>query len=356
MASKVYFAELSQKSNGKERAQAMKKVCALSELMERIDKNDKVAIKIHVGEKRNTTHVAPEIIREAVTAVKSRKGLPFLTETSTLYRGERSNGIIHLEHAYRHGFTPGKTGAPFVMADGIAGNSEVEIAIPGAIHSSVSIAREAVYADSLIVISHTTGHMATGLGACLKNLGMGLASRKGKLRQHASMKPRISTGACTLCKQCMKWCPADAVTEQDGKAFIREEKCIGCGECLTVCKYNAVSYDWGTGSVELQKQVAEHALGAIQGKEEKSFFINCLFDMTKDCDCLGSNQQPVMPDIGILASSDPLALDQATLDLTEKGNGKKLVGDHYSRIDPSVQLEHGENIGLGNREYELSLT
>lgn len=354
MSTTVYYLELSENSGNKERAEGMRRICALNNFLNRIEKDDKVAVKVHVGEKKNTTHVAPEVVKQAVNAVKKRKGLPFLTETSTLYRGERSNGIKHLEQAYRHGFTPGKMNAPFIMADGIAGNSEVDVEIPGILHSSVLIAREAVFADSIVAVSHATGHMANGLGACLKNLGMGLASRKGKMRQHSSMKPKIKEAECTLCKQCMIWCPEDAIEEREKSAFIREEKCIGCGECLTVCKYNAVSFDWGTESAELQRQVAEHAFGAIRGKEEKCFFINCLFDMTKDCDCMGKNQHPAIPDIGILASTDPLAVDQATLDMTEKRFKTPLIGDSWPGIDPTIQLAHGEKIGLGSRSYDLT--
>jgi uncharacterized protein len=354
MAATVFYFELPEKSSNKDRARGMTEICGLRIFTDRIEKDDKIAVKVHVGEKKNTTHVAPEVIREAIKAIKKKKGRPFLTETSTLYRGERTDGIMHLEHAYRHGFTPGKMGAPFIMADGIAGNSEIEVEIPGILHSSVSIAREAVYADGIVAVSHATGHMVSAIGACLKNLGMGLASRKGKLRQHSSMKPKIKPESCTFCKQCMTWCPADAIIEKDGKAFIMEEPCIGCGECLTVCKYNAVSFDWGTGSAELQKQIAEHAFGAVRGKENKCFYINCLFDMTKDCDCMGENQKPVMPDIGILASTDPVALDQATLDLTEKKFPASLVHDNWPGLDPEIQLEHGERIGLGSREYELT--
>lgn len=353
MSSKVYFAPLEKESSAHERKEKMVEICTLPDFTGIIEKNDKVAVKIHVGEKKNTTHVAPEVVKQAVNSIKKRKGKPFLTETATLYRGERSDGIDHLEHAYRHGFTPGKMGAPFIMADGIAGNSEVAVSIPGILQDSVFIARDAAYADVIIAISHATGHMANGLGAALKNLGMGLASRKGKMRQHSSMKPKIKPGACTFCKQCISWCPEDAIIERDEKAFILTEKCIGCGECLTVCKFDAVSYDWGTESAELQKQVAEHAFGAIRGKEKKSFFINCLYDMTKDCDCVGGAQDPVIPDIGILASSDPIALDQATLDLTESSFPETLVGDSWPNLDPKVQLEHGERIGMGSREYEL---
>ena len=352
MSGKVFFLKISPESPLEERVRSIKKLCRRPEFNRTIIGKDKVAVKIHIGEKDNTTHVAPEIVREVVAAVKQAKGLPFLTETSTLYKGERTNAILHTEHAERHGFTIKNTGAPFIISDGLEGNSEVEIEINGILHKTVSIAREAAYADVLIAVSHVTGHMASGMGACLKNLGMGLASRKGKMRQHSSVKPFVKENKCIMCGQCIEWCPEDAVTEQNGKARINHEKCIGCGECLTVCNYDAVSHNWGTETVELQKQIAEYALGAVAGKKGKVYFINCLFDMTKDCDCKSGKQNPIVPDIGILGSVDPVALDTATLDLTEQGE-RKLIGSAWPRLDPRVQLEHGEKIGLGTRAYEL---
>jgi uncharacterized Fe-S center protein len=352
MSSKVFFLEIPPESSIEERAQTMKKLCRRPEFDRIITGKDKVAVKMHIGEKGNTTHVSPEVIREVVAAVKKSKGLPFLTETSTLYRGERTNAILHTLHAERHGFTIQNTGAPFIMADGLEGNSEVDVEINGILHERVSIAREAAYADALIAVSHVTGHMASGIGAALKNLGMGLASRKGKMRQHSSVKPFIKEKKCIMCGECIKWCPEDAISEQNNKAHINHEKCIGCGECLTVCNYDAVSHNWGTETAELQKHIAEYALGAVAGKKGKAYFINCLFDMTEDCDCLSKKQEPIVPDIGILGSADPVALDSATLDLTEKGE-KKLIGSSWPRLDPWVQIEHGEKIGLGTRTYEL---
>ncbi|HUV08754.1 MAG TPA: 4Fe-4S dicluster domain-containing protein, partial [Spirochaetia bacterium] len=173
-----------------------------------------------------------------------------------------------------------------------------------------------------------------------------------------SIKPRIDAAACTFCGKCIEWCPEDAIVPEDvveksGKAFILEKKCIGCGECLSVCNFDAVKYNWGVESSDLQKRVAEHALGAVQNKRQKSFFINCLTDMTGGCDCMGNRQDRIMGDVGVLASTDPVAIDQATLDLTEKHFGESLAKKSYPQIDASLQLEHGERIGLGSRAYRL---
>jgi len=349
----VYFYELKDRSTLEERIQGTRAILEASGFDAILSKKDKVAVKTHVGEKKNTTHVAPQIVKVVVERIKRTGASPFLTETSTLYKGERSNAIDHLNHAHAHGFGYDKVGAPFIMADGLFGNSEVAVKIPGKIFSSVLIARDVVYADALVAISHPTGHIGEGLGACIKNIGMGLASRKGKLRMHSTMKPRIKGGSCTFCRQCIMWCPEGAIIEKDGKAFIIEEKCIGCGECLSVCRFDAVEYNWGVESAELQRRTVEHAFGVTIGKRGKLFCLNFLTDMTKECDCMAKTQEPILPDVGILASVDPIAIDQATLDLTREKAGKDLSTASYPNLDGTIQLAHGESIGMGRRKYTL---
>ncbi len=350
---KVYFVELPNDSDERERLAALQKLLNESGLLRIFDKSDRVGIKLHVGERNNDTHVSPSLVKEVVGKLKERGCVPFLTETSTLYRGNRSNAIDHLIEAFSHGFTYENIGAPFIMADGLTGNTEIEVPIPGILYKSVNIAREITLAEGLVAINHPTGHVEAGLGACLKNLGMGLSSRIGKMRQHSSIKPYIDEDKCTFCKRCMKWCPVDTIIERNGKAFIIEERCIGCGECLAVCTFDAVKYNWGVQSEELQKRIAEHALGVITDKREKSLFLNFMTDMTKDCDCLGSRQKRIIPDAGILASRDPVAIDQATLDITREKFGKDLGRKSWPSLSPEKQLEHGERIGLGTRKYRL---
>jgi len=312
-----------------------------------------VAIKLHVGESDNNTHVSPDLIKPIVSRVKQRDALPFLTETSTLYKGRRSNAVDHIIQAFDHGFTYERTGAPFIMADGLSGNTEIEVPIGGVIFDKVNIAREIVFADALIAVSHPTGHPGMGLGASIKNLGMGLSSRIGKLRQHSSVKPYVDTALCTFCRKCMQWCPVDAIVEKDEKACILTEKCIGCGECLAVCNFDAVRYNWGVESADLQKRVAEHALGVMLNKREHCLFFSFLIDMTKGCDCYSNRQKPAMPDVGVLASTDPVAIDQATLDLTARRFGDSLAKQSEPGLNPTIQLEHAEKIGLGTRVFRL---
>ncbi|MEG6585561.1 DUF362 domain-containing protein [Dendrosporobacter sp. 1207_IL3150] len=352
MTAKVFFLSVKDGLAVEEQAIAIKELIEKSGIL-KISNNDFVAIKIHVGEKKNTTHIKPELIREIVSKVKEQGGQPFLTETSTLYKGERENAVKHLMHAHRHGFTIENVGAPFIMADGLTGNSEYEVKIDGQLHETVKVAREVMTADALIAVSHPTGHIAAGLGACIKNLGMGLASRMGKMRQHSAMLPEVLSDKCRICQKCVKWCPQEAIIEKDGKAYIMAEKCIGCGECLAVCRFDAVSYDWGAESGYMQRSMAEHAYGSIKDKKDKCVFINVLINMTKDCDCFSVKQEKMIEDIGILASQDPVAVDMATLDLTAKAHGHNLAEMAYKHHDAMIQIDHAAEIGMGSKQYEL---
>lgn len=353
MKSKVFFAQVTDGATAAQQVEALQKLYAAGELNQVVAKRDFVAIKFHVGEKNNTTHVKPELIRKVVDLAKEAGGQPFLTETSTLYKGERENAVKHIMHANRHGFGIEQTGAPFIMADGLTGNSEFEIQIEGELHKSVKVARDIVSADALIVVSHVTGHVVTGLGACIKNIGMGLASRMGKMREHSAMLPEVIRDKCRFCKKCVQWCPQETIIEKNGKAFIVSENCIGCGECLAVCRFDAVKYDWNAESGFTQKSMAEHAFGILKGKVGKSLFINVLVDMTNECDCFSVKQEKSIPDIGIIASFDPVAIDKATLDLTAKQHGKTLAELAHTQNDAMIQITHAAKIGMGSMEYEL---
>jgi uncharacterized Fe-S center protein len=353
MASTVYFQPVKDGAAAEGIAEAVGKVYAACGGPGKIASEDFVAVKVHVGEKNNDTYVPPAVCRILGKMIMERGGQPFMIETSTLYKGERENAVRHFIHAQRQGFTFEATGLPFLSADGLSGNSETEVAIPGKLNATVKIAREILVSDALVSVAHVTGHLGAGFGATLKTLGMGLASRMGKMRQHSSMHPRIKTEACTFCKKCIAWCPEDAIVEKNGKAFIIADKCIGCGECVAVCRFEAVEYDWGVESADLEKHMAEHALGAIQHMREKCVFINVACNMTRDCDCMGFKQTKIIPDLGILASTDPVAVDQASMDMIKKAHGKDLAGLAFPHINGQIQLDHGEAIGLGSTRYEL---
>jgi len=353
MASKVYLVRLKDGSDIQQQVSALEKLYDYCNVGDMIEENNFVAIKLHVGDENNSTHIKPPIAAVLVKRANKKNAHVFMTETSTLYKGVRSNAVSHIMHAIEHGFTLQNVGAPFIMVDGLSGDSDMEVEINGILNKKVRIAREARMTDCLLIVSHPTGHMVTGYGGAIKNLGMGLASRKGKLKQHSTMDPRIDSEKCVMCGRCLKWCPEDAIIEVDGKAFIVEEKCVGCGECLAVCQFGAVKFNWGAESGDLQRQMAEHALGVVKGKESKIFYFNIAMNMTKECDCLPVNQKKYIPDVGILASRDPVAIDEATLDLTIGRDGLDLAKKSFEHLDGRIQLEHAQKICLGQRDYEL---
>ena len=314
--------------------------------------NDYVALKTHFGEQGTQGYVRPLFLKMLGHLVREKKGRPFLTETSTLYTGKRSNAIGHMELAQEHGFGFEHTGMPIVMADGLLGNEEEVVEIPGKLYQKVNLAAGVVRANALVLVSHFTGHLATGFGAALKNLGMGCASRKGKLNQHSTAKPSIRVEKCNVCGECVPWCPEGAMTLADANAVIDSMKCIGCGECLTVCRYGAIGYNWGATYLELQQKVTEHAFGVVKTKPGKLLCLNFLTRITKDCDCLANAYHEIVPDIGVLVSTDPVALDAASLDLVEQRAGKPL-GKLAFDIPCREQLEHARAIGFGSTEYNL---
>jgi uncharacterized Fe-S center protein len=283
--------------------------------------------------------------------IKEKGGYPFLTETQTLYKGRRTNAVIHLAHAQNQGFGYDQTGMPIIMADGLYGDEEVEVPVRGKLYQEVKIASLIAKMQGLIVVSHFTGHLATGFGACIKNMGMGCSSRKGKMIQHSTAKPKVKKKACTRCGMCVKWCPAEAVSLTEKTAVIDSSKCIGCGQCLAVCRFDAVAFNWGATYEDLQKKVVEHAWGVANAAGDKVLYINFLTRISKDCDCLSDYEQ-IVPDIGILVSGDPVAIDTASLDLVEKVSGKRLP-DMAFNIPYRVQIEYAREIGFGSPEYEL---
>jgi len=317
-----------------------------------VQKNDIVSIKTHFGEKGNVTHLVPEQIRPIVDKVKESEGKPYLTETSVLYKSSRSNALDHINLAFEHGFTFEKVGAPIIMADGFLGNWEREILINGEFYEKVSIAGDAIAADKLIVVSHVTGHLVAGFGAALKNLGMGLSSRKGKLNQHSDVAPIVDAELCDFCKTCIKWCPENCIEVKAEKAFINEEKCIGCGECIAVCKQDAVKFKWDASSEMLQKKMVEHAFGIFTEMKDRIIYINFLTNMTKDCDCMKSKEK-LIDDIGILASYDPVALEKASLDFTAKKNEDNLSKMSFPNHNPLVQINHAIKLGMGTQDYKI---
>jgi len=332
----------------------LKKLFKIADFDKIVEASDVTAVKVHFGEPDNSTFLSPHFVEPIVRMIKSCGAKPFVTDTSVLYKSRRSNAIDHLAVAAEHGFTTERLGAPVIIADGVLGRNEIEIEVNAQLNKTVSLAAELVSAHSIVVLSHVTGHLNTALAATIKNLGMGMSSRKGKLTQHSVTKPLINQNKCTACGICASWCPVNAITIRQEFAVINEELCTGCGECLMVCRFNAVKFRWDNSSELLQKQIAEHALGIVKQKKGKIAYLTFMINMTKDCDCQAQKPISVIDDIGVLAGTDPVAIDQAVLDLTRHKAGQSLADIAYPNLNPNIQLEYGEQIGLGSWNYNIS--
>jgi uncharacterized Fe-S center protein len=293
-------------------------------------------------------------VRKVVEEIAAAGGKPFLTDTNTLYLGGRSNAADHLRTAVGNGFAYSVTDAPIVVADGLRGESAVRIPVAGRIFRDVSIGAEIANADAMVVLTHFKGHELSGFGGAIKNLGMGCASRAGKLAQHSSVSPFVDPDGCSGCGTCVAHCPSGAVSVLSGKALIDPKECIGCADCIVVCPEGTVKIDWNEAGPTVQKKMVEHALGAIEGKRDSTLFLTFVTQVSPFCDCYGSSDRPIAPDVGILASADPVAIDQACADLVIGAAGRDPFRETHPSIDWSVQLSYGEELGLGTRNYGLS--
>lgn len=353
MRSKVYFARAKRSDNPESVRKKTRWLLEGVGLKTMIKKNELVAIKLTFGEEGNTGHVDARHARFVVDEIAALKGKSFFTDSNTLYKGMRSNAVDHTNLAYAHGFTPEVCGAPVVIADGIRSGEDFEVRINKKHFKSVKIARACADADSMVALSHVTGHMVTGFAAAVKNIGMGCATRAGKLLQHSAVKPSILKEECTGCGTCVIHCPSGAIKLRDKKAHVDEEKCIGCADCLVACRSDAIKISWGETNDNVMEKMAEFALGVMKDKEGRIIFLNYAFKITKECDCLAKNEPTVAPDVGILASKDPIAVDKASADLINEASKYDTFKKEWPHIDWKVQLEYGAKIGLGNLEYEL---
>jgi uncharacterized protein len=363
--SKVYFADLraGHKENLFDKISRLLMLCGAKQ---RIAAGDLTAVKIHFGEKGNHAFIRPIFARRVVEELKIIGARPFLTDSSTLYPGERKEAVSALTCAIENGFGYSCVGAPLIISDGLRGVTETEVSVEGELLQSVFLGTEIVEADSLVCLSHFKCHELTGFGGAIKNLGMGCASRKGKLFQHSTVAPVVSAKQCIGCGACPRACAHDAIVITDGIAFIDPALCAGCSRCITVCPVKAINIQWNEAADLVMKKMAEYARGAVSGKEKRMLFVNFITQVSPACDCYGHADAPIVNDIGICASIDPVAIDQACADLVNsaRGNegsalqsGLEPGGDKFRGVWPEipweVQLEHGEKVGLGSRKYEL---
>ncbi len=351
--SRAYFVPADGKETAESLSAKMRKAYLAIGFNDKIAEDDFVAMKIHFGEKHNTGHIKPQWLAGIVAELGKRTPRAFLTDSNTLYVGNRSNSVDHIRLAWSHGFTPDVVGVPVIIADGLIGRDDRDIAAGRSRVRSAKIAGAILDADALLCLTHVTGHVQTGIGASIKNLGMGCASRAGKLDQHSVVHPRVSAKICRNCGICIDHCPEAAIVQAEGHVVIDGEKCVGCGECLVVCKPGAIKWRWDEDSPRIQEKLAEYAMTVQSRFKGKVGFVNVLIRVTKDCDCMARSQSPVVADIGIVASADPVAADKASADLIIARAGEDVFRKGYD-LDWAVQFRHGEKIGLGSTDYALT--
>ena len=370
--SDVFFTDFRTKL-GVSQTVKLQKLCRAAGI-DKIDFDHKfVAIKMHFGELGNCSYLRPNYVNAVADVIKELGGIPFLTDYNTLYTGSRTKAVDHLTNAEMNGFNSVTTRCHVIIADGLRGTDDIEIPVPdGEYCKTALVGRALVDADILISLSHFKGHEMTGFGGALKNIGMGGGSRAGKMQQHKEGKPRVDKDICRGCQRCARECGSNAISYgADRKAIINEELCKGCGRCIGACAFHAIENENDDATEMLCCKMAEYASALCAGRP--TFHISLIMDVSPNCDCHDENDAPILPNIGMLASFDPVALDQACADLCQKATPVRnsQLGDHladpewhhhhdcFLDSNPNVKwketLEHGEKIGLGTREYTLHI-
>lgn len=361
--SKVYFTNM--KASFEENLPNKLKRLILTAGIKEIDfENKYTVVKMHFGEPGNLAFLRPNYAAVVVNTVRELGGRPFLSDCNTLYVGGRKNALDHLDSAYQNGFSPFSTGCHVLIGDGLKGTDEILIPIDGEYVKEAKIGRAIMDADVFISLNHFKGHEATGFGGALKNIGMGCGSRAGKMEMHSAGKPYVETRDCIGCGNCIRVCAHDAPSITDRKAAIDHDKCVGCGRCIGVCPGDAVCPGDSESNDILNKKIAEYSLAVIKGRPH--FHISLVIDVSPNCDCHAENDIPIVPDVGMFASFDPVALDRACVDAVNRQPviaGSQLDRmphvhrDHFMDSAPETDwrtcLEHAQKIGIGTQEYEL---
>ncbi|MBR0396725.1 MAG: DUF362 domain-containing protein [Eubacterium sp.] len=367
--SKVYFTDFRTEMNVPITTK-LQKLCRMAGFDTIEMEKQFVAIKMHFGELGNLAYIRPNYAKAIADLVKEKNGRPFLTDCNTLYPGSRKHALEHLDCANINGFNTVTTGCQIIIGDGLRGTDDIEVPVPnGEYCKTAMIGRAIMDADIFISLSHFKGHEQAGFGGAIKNIGMGCGSRAGKMQQHDGGHPRVRPRKCRGCRRCAKACGSDAITYENNLAVINQDLCKGCGRCIGACPFDAiVNIEWDAGH-QLGCKMAEYAAAVCAGRP--TFHISMVMDISPNCDCHSENDAPILPDIGMLASFDPVALDQACVDLCAKEKpirnsqlGDHMHahdfhdhGDHWENNNPDSSwkdtLEHAEKIGLGTREYEL---
>jgi hypothetical protein len=308
-----------------------------------------VGIKMTIGDEKSTGYIRPEIVKVLVDYLKIHNAKPFVFDTNVIYKGKRQNAVDHLDLAYRKGFTPDNLGCPYIIADSVFGTDSRSIKVDFKNVKTIKVPSLIEVLEDVIVLTHITGHIMSGYAGSIKNVAMGMASRAGKQIQHSSLKPAIKTEGCTLCGCCITMCPASAISERDESAFIDSKICIGCGECIAACKFDAVKINWREDVDVFVERMAEYACG-ILSRLKRKVFINFAFDITEECDCICGDDPRLIDDIGIFASEDILAVDKACFDVLTR---KKDIFSRDKKRPYLHQFKYAEKIGLGSLDYKL---
>lgn len=370
--SKVYFTDLRTREYGDGLPKKLQNLIRAAGIGT-MDMDGKfVAVKMHFGELGNVAHIRPQFAKAVVDVVKELGGKPFLTDCNTMYPGSRKNALEHLECAWENGFWPMSTGCPIIIGDGLKGTDEVSVPVAGGEYvKEAKIGRAIMDADVFISLNHFKGHNFASLGGALKNIGMGCGSRAGKKEQHSSGQAIINPDLCRGCRKCFANCANGGLVfdEKAGKMTVDLNHCVGCGQCLGACNFDAIGFVNDTANEMLSRRIAEYAKAVLDGRP--NFHISLVMDISPSCDCHCENDVPMLPNIGMFASFDPLALDQACVDACQKaepipgsqlyeavhGCGFEETGNHFNDVHPESDwkscFEQAEKLGIGSREYEL---
>ena len=352
MKSKVYFVKTEDADQIAHVDKELGKLLASGQVLDIISPENKVAVKLHFGEKGNNGYVRPPHLRVICDEIKKKGGKAFLSDANTLYRGQRLNCKDHLAIAQAHGFSKKSVGVDIFIPDDNKKEDTKEIEINRRFIKTAKIGSCFADADAIVAVTHFKGHGLTGFGGALKNLGMGCAMREGKLAQHCDVAPAFYQDKCTGCGSCADVCPVDAITIEDDKAVLDSTKCIGCASCVAVCPSMAIFINLEAGD-EVQEKMVEYASAVLKNKKGKAAFISFVLRVTKECDCWSFKNPKIAPDVGILASFDPVAIDKAGLDLVNKVSGKDLFKEVHPDHNALKQLEYAQELGLGSMDYEL---
>jgi uncharacterized Fe-S center protein len=362
--STVYYID-SKKDSNKSLIDRLAHMIDKSGLLKNITSGERVAVKMHFGERGGHGYIRTPFIGKIVQKIIEYNGIPFLTDTNTLYTHKRHNAIDHLKTAAINGFTYETVGAPIIIADGLTGNDYEVIKVNGKHFKEIFIGSAVFYADFIIAVAHFTGHPLGGFGGSIKNLAMGCASIKGKFLQHSEFVPVVDKSLCRLCGACIESCGFNAIKKGKNSIYFIEKKCTGCGECIGACKYKAIRPKFPRESKKLQEKMVEYVMGISNQKKKKIVYINFLIDITPGCDCCSLSNSPIVPDLGIMLSSDPVAIDKASVDLVNStpfnplwsASNKTKSEDKFKMVFKSIdwnsQLDYGQKMGIGNKDYKI---